>query len=149
MEDSINKVVNINLVGNGLTKVNADLDSANENIDNLNENFNETTKVVGDMRKQLREANKELLTIRDTFGETSIEAIDAAKKVANLKDSIGDAKAMADSFKPGGGFKAVAESGEMIASGLAAATGGMAIFGEQSEAVFTRRRACTRRTRTP
>jgi hypothetical protein len=33
------------------------------------------------------------------FGEASIEAVNAAKKVAGLKDAIGDAKALADVVK--------------------------------------------------
>ena len=51
-------------------------------------------KSVGSIKKQLREATADLLRMREQFGETSDEAIAAAKKVANLKDEIGDAKAL-------------------------------------------------------
>ena len=135
MEDVINKQVIINVSEKGLEKIEKDVGGIGKSFDNLEDSAQESTKAVGDMRKQLREANKELLTVRQTFGETSVEAINAAKKVASLKDAIGDAKAMADSFKPGGGFSALAETGSLLASGLAAGTGAMAIFGEQSEAV--------------
>jgi hypothetical protein len=88
---------------------------------------------IKNIKTQLREANAELLKVRDTFGETSIEAINAAKKVAELKDAIGDAKDMANAFQPGGGFQAVAEAGAVAAGGFAAAEGAMALFGAESE----------------
>ena len=45
---------------------------------------------VGSFKKQLREANNELFSMTAQFGEASVEAVNAAKKVAGLKDAIGD-----------------------------------------------------------
>ncbi len=90
---------------------------------------------VMNFKTALKEANAELLQMRQNFGDTSAEAIAAAQKVAGLKDAIGDAKAQADAFQPGGGFKAVAQAGQVAASGFAAAQGAMALFGVESENV--------------
>jgi len=92
-----------------------------------------SSEQIKNIKIQLREANAELLKVRDTFGETSVEAINAARKVAELKDAIGDANDMANAFKPGGGFQAVAEAGAVAAGGFAAAEGAMALFGAESE----------------
>ena len=54
------------------------------------------TASVGSFKKQLKDANNELLNMSAKFGETSKEAVNAAKKVAGLKDAIGDAKALAE-----------------------------------------------------
>ena len=62
---------------------------------------------VGTFKKQLREANNELLNMSAQFGETSKEAVNAAKKVAGLKDAIGDAKALAETFNPDKKFVAL------------------------------------------
>jgi len=90
---------------------------------------------VLNFKTALKEANAELLQMRQNFGDTSNEAIEAAQKVAGLKDAIGDAKAQADAFQPGGGFRAVAQAGQVAASGFAAAQGAMALFGAESEDV--------------
>lgn len=98
-------------------------------------NAKEAEGSVDNFKLALREANAELLQMRQNFGDTSQEAVDAAKKVAGLKDAIGDAKDMANAFKPGGGFQAVAQAGQVAASGFAAAQGAMALFGAESENV--------------
>ena len=98
-------------------------------------NATEAEGSITNFKAALKEANAELLQMRQNFGDTSQEAVDAAKKVAGLKDAIGDAKDMANAFKPGGGFQAVAQAGQVAASGFAAAQGAMALFGAESENV--------------
>ena len=88
---------------------------------------------VGSIKKQLKEANLELIAMRDKFGETSDEAIASAKKIANLKDSIGDAKAMADAFNPDAKFKALGSAIQSVAGGFAAIQGAQALFGAESK----------------
>jgi hypothetical protein len=90
-------------------------------------------KSVGSIKKQLREANAELLRVREQFGETSAEAVNAAKKVANLKDEIGDAKALTDAFNPDAKFKAFGAALQGVAGGFAAVQGAQALFGSESE----------------
>lgn len=95
----------------------------------------EATKSVGSIKSQLKEATAELIAMREKFGDTSDEAVAAAKKVANLKDSIGDAKAMADAFNPDAKFKAFSATLQGVAGGFAAVQGAMGLMGSESEDV--------------
>ena len=88
---------------------------------------------VGNMRKALKEANEELIAMKDQFGDTSKEAIAAAKKVAELKDKIDDARETADLFDPGKKFQAFVTLGSQIAAGFSAVQGAMALVGSESE----------------
>lgn len=90
-------------------------------------------KSVGSIKKQLREATADLLRMREQFGETSDEAVAAAKKVANLKDEIGDAKALTDAFNPDAKFKAFGAALQGVAGGFAAVQGAQALFGSESK----------------
>jgi len=92
-------------------------------------------KAVGSLRSQLREAQAEVAALSEKFGATSAEAVNAAKKAAELKDQIGDAKALTDAFNPDAKFKALTSSLSGVAGGFAAVQGGMALFGAQSEDV--------------
>jgi hypothetical protein len=90
---------------------------------------------VKSFREQLREASKDVINLSEKFGATSIEAVNAAKKVAELRDRIGDAKSLADAFNPDAKFKAVTASLSGIAGGFGAVQGAMALFGAESENV--------------
>jgi hypothetical protein len=92
-------------------------------------------KSVGSLKKQLREAQNEVTALSDKFGSTSKEAINAAKKAAELKDAIGDAKALTDAFNPDAKFKALTASLSGVAGGFAALQGAVGLFGNQAEAV--------------
>lgn len=90
---------------------------------------------VGSLRSQLREAQADVAALSEKFGVTSKEAAEAAKRAANLKDQIGDAKALTDAFNPDAKFKALTSSLAGVAGGFAALQGGMALFGTQSKEV--------------
>lgn len=90
---------------------------------------------VGSIKKQLRDATNELISMREKFGDSSAEAVNAAQKVAKLKDAIGDAKAMTDAFDPDAKFKAFGAALQGVAGGFAAVQGAQALFGAESEAV--------------
>lgn len=92
-------------------------------------------EVVGSLRSQLRQAQAEVATLSDKFGVTSKEATEAAKRAAELKDRIADAKALTDAFNPDAKFKALSSSLAGVAGGFAAVQGGMALFGTQSKEV--------------
>jgi hypothetical protein len=85
------------------------------------------------MKQQLKEANLELLDMASKFGEASQEAVNAAKKVANLKDSIGDAKALTEAFSPDRKFAAFSTAIQGVAGGFAALQGAQALFGAESK----------------
>ena len=90
---------------------------------------------VGSFKKQLREANNELLNMSAQFGETSKEAVNAAKKVAGLKDAIGDAKALAETFNPDKKFVALGGALQGAVAGFSALQGAMGLFGAEGKDV--------------
>lgn len=92
-----------------------------------------TSQTVGSIKQQLREANAELIAAQENFGEYSNQALNAARKVANLKDAIGDAKETADLFDPGKKFQALTNVLNVAAGGFAALQGAQALFGAESE----------------
>lgn len=92
-------------------------------------------KSVGSLKQQLREAQAEVNTLSEKFGATSKEAVNAAKKAAQLKDAIGDAKALTDAFNPDAKFKALTASLSGVAGGFAALQGAVGLFGNKAEAV--------------
>ena len=69
----------------------------------------------------------------EKFGATSTEAINAAKKVASLRDAIGDAKALAETFNPDKKFVALGGAIQGAVSGFSALQGASALFGEESK----------------
>ena len=93
---------------------------------------NETVKGY---KAQLREATAELVNMSMKFGETSKEAANAAKKVAGLKDSIGDAKALADTFNPDKKFVALGGALQGAVGGFSALQGAMGLFGGENKKV--------------
>jgi hypothetical protein len=93
---------------------------------------NEATKSVGNVKKELKEAQKNLFAMQTTFGDFSAEAVTAAKKVAELKDRIGDAKNFAESFNPDRKFAAFAGSVQGVTGGFTALTGVMGLLGAES-----------------
>lgn len=90
---------------------------------------------MGSLKKQLREAQNDVVTLSEKFGATSKEAINAAKRAAELRDTIGDARALTEAFNPDAKFKALSASLSGVAGGFAAVQGGMALLGNESENV--------------
>jgi hypothetical protein len=88
---------------------------------------------VGQMRKAIKEATSDLIAMQEQFGKTSPQAIEAAKRIADLKDRIQDAKEQADLFDPGKRFSAFANAANQIAAGFSAVQGAMALVGTESE----------------
>ena len=101
----------------------------------VNSNLEQTTKSVGSLKAQLREAQNEVAALSDKFGATSKEAVEAAKRAGELKDKIGDAKALTDAFNPDAKFKSLTASLSGAAGGLAAVTGAYGLLGGQSKEV--------------
>jgi hypothetical protein len=107
-----------------------------ENLNlNVTVNTSGAESSVGSLKKQLREAQQEVTALADKFGATSKEAINAAKRAAELKDRIGDAKALTDAFNPDAKFKAFTASLSGVAGGFGAVQGAMALFGAESDNV--------------
>jgi hypothetical protein len=109
---------------------------AQENLDfNINVKTQGAEGSIGSLKKQLREAQNEVVSLSDKFGATSQQAVLAAKKAAELRDRIGDAKALTDAFNPDQKFRALTASLSGVAGGFGAVQGAMALFGNESENV--------------
>lgn len=90
---------------------------------------------VKPLKKQLREATQELQAARQKYGEFSDEAVNAAQKVAGIRDEIESANEAAQLFDPGKRFQALTTAASTAAGGIAAVQGAMALFGSQSQEV--------------
>jgi hypothetical protein len=90
---------------------------------------------VGNMKQQLRAATNELVAMNEKFGSSSREAIAAAQKVAGLKDAIGDAKALADTFNPDKKFVALGGAVQGAVAGFSALQGAMGLFADKNKEV--------------
>jgi hypothetical protein len=99
----------------------------------ISTNTEQAQASVKSFKAQLREANGELVSMAEKFGATSTEAINAAKKVAGLKDAIGDAKALAETFNPDKKFVALGGAIQGAVSGFSALQGASALFGGESK----------------
>jgi hypothetical protein len=116
-------------------KVTTDAAQATAEVQKLDKAFEATDDSVKSLRTQLKEATANVAIMADKFGATSKEAVTAAKRAAELKDRIGDAKALTDAFNPDAKFKAVAGALSGVAGGFSALQGAMALFGKQNKDV--------------
>ena len=106
---------------------------AQENVGiNINVQGN-AVESIGNVKKALKEANAELINAQSNFGDYSQEAIAAAKRVAELKDRISEARETADLFDPGKKFQAFAGAVNAVAGGFTAVQGALGVIGVESE----------------
>jgi hypothetical protein len=85
------------------------------------------------LKKQLKDATQELQIARQRFGDLSTEAVEAAKKVAGIRDSIAAANEQAALFDPGKRFQALTSAASLAAGAVGAVQGAMGLFGAESE----------------
>jgi hypothetical protein len=88
---------------------------------------------LGSLKSQLKQAQNDVNELANKFGATSDQAVKAAKKAAELKDAIGDAKALTDAFNPDAKFNALSSSLGGVANGFAAYQGAMGLAGVESK----------------
>jgi hypothetical protein len=77
----------------------------------------------------------ELVKLQNTAGASAGEIANAAKRAAELKDRIGDAKATIEAFDPDAKFKAFGQSIQGVAGAFAATQGALALVGVESAEV--------------
>jgi hypothetical protein len=87
------------------------------------------------LKAQLREAQNEVTALSEKFGATSKEAINAAKRAAELKDAIGDAKALTDAYNPDAKFNALSQALSGVLNGFQAFEGALGLIGVESKEV--------------
>lgn len=101
----------------------------------IKSNLDSAQQSVSGLKTQLRNAQAEVAILSDKFGATSKEAVNAAKKAAELADRIGDAKALTDAFNPDAKFRALSGALGGVAGGFSAVTGLMGALGTESKDV--------------
>jgi len=101
----------------------------------IKSNLDSAQQSVSGLRTQLRNAQAEVAILSDKFGATSKEAVNAAKKAAELRDRIGDAKALTEAFNPDAKFRALSGALTGVAGGFSAVTGLMGALGSESKEV--------------
>jgi len=106
---------------------------ATSGINNITNSIEGADKATQSLKSQLRQAQADVAELSEKFGATSREAIEAAKRAAELKDAIGDAKSLTDSFNPDAKFSALSGSLSGVASGFSAVEGSLALAGVESE----------------
>ena len=90
-------------------------------------------KSVKSIKTELREAQQEAINLARKFGDTSTEALEAAKKVANLRDEVGDFKDRVAALDPDKKFNAFSQSLQGVAGGFAGLQGAIGLFGTESK----------------
>ena len=88
---------------------------------------------LGSLRSQLRAAQAEVAAMADKFGATSAEAANAAKRAAELRDRIQDAKNLTAAFNPEAKFAAIGQAVGAAAGGFTAFQGALGLAGVESE----------------
>lgn len=88
---------------------------------------------LGSLKSQLKAAMAEVAAMSEQFGATSEQAAKAAQKAAELKDRIGDAKALTDAFNPEAKFAAVGQAISAASGALTVFQGAMGLAGAESE----------------
>jgi hypothetical protein len=118
-----------------VVEIDVDVVRANGGLENFTQNFKKSEEAAKSLRTQLREAQLEVATLSDKFGATSREAVEAAKRAAELKDRIGDAKSLTEAFNPDAKFKALSGALTGVAGGFSVVTGLMGTLGTESKEV--------------
>ena len=88
---------------------------------------------VKSLKTQYREAVQEVQRLADTYGTTSKEAAEAAKRAAELKDRIEESKSLTDAFNPDAKFNALSGSIGGVLNGFQAYEGALGLIGSESE----------------
>ena len=105
-------------------------------LDNLNKAVQQTDKSTASLKTQIREATIELVNAQKEFGDYSDAALNAAEKVATLKDQIQEAKETSALFDPGAKFQAATgaiAAGANAVQGYQAALGLLGVEGEAAQ----------------
>ena len=87
------------------------------------------------LKAQYKEAVAELQNVSAQYGETSQQAIKAAKAAADLKDQIGFSKDLVDSFNPDAKFNALSKSVGGVLDGFQAFEGALGLVGVESKSL--------------
>jgi len=136
--EDINQNINLKYTTNAddTAKEVVKLDDAQESVTRSTQANTKAAKendtVYKSMKTQVREATQEMYKMQQQYGSSSKEAIEATKRVAELKDQIGDAANIVDGFNPDRKFQSVATAINIAAVATSGYTSGMALLGVEN-----------------
>jgi hypothetical protein len=99
----------------------------------INANGDQVTQSVKSIKAELREATQDAVNLSRKFGEFSPQALEAAQRVANLKDEIGDFKQRVDALNPDAKFRAFSTALQGVAGGFAGVQGAIGLFATENK----------------
>lgn len=130
---------NVNVTTDHFEDLNDEIKAVKKQADDLSKSFESNgdaiEKSFKPLKAQFREAQQQVAELSEKFGATSKEAINAAKRAAELKDAIGDAKDLTDAFNPDAKFNALSNSIGGVLNGFEAFQGTLGLLGVESEDV--------------
>lgn len=130
---------NVNVTSDHFEDLNKEIKSVESEVNKLNDSINKGNSKASEsfkpLKAQYREAQTLVAELSAKFGATSEQAIQAAKRAGELKDAIGDAKALTDAFNPDAKFNALSSSIGGVVSGFSAFQGGLGLLGVESAKV--------------
>ena len=92
-------------------------------------------KTMKGFKAEIKQAREDLINIQATFGATSKEAFNAAKRVAELQDNLKEANETAQLFDPGNKFQVIGNAVRGLVGGFTALQGALALVGVEGEDV--------------
>ena len=132
LEDSSKKVIGtFNKVSEAVKNVKVDNETA-KSLD-LSAPVVKTANVAKTLKQQYREAVLEAQRLSAEFGENSKQALNAQKKAAALKDTIGDLNTRIQTLNPDAKFKSISNLAVSLQGVFYTATGSLQAFGIESE----------------
>jgi len=130
---------NVNVTSDHFEDLNKEIKSVETEVNKLNDSISKGNSKASEsfkpLKAQYREAQSLVAELSAKFGATSEQAIQAAKRAGELKDAIGDAKALTDAFNPDAKFNALSSSIGGVVSGFSAFQGGLGLLGVESAKV--------------
>lgn len=129
----------LELGGKDAEELTAALEKAGVSMDELGKAAEKATKTGTDgfksLKQQLKEARNDATLLAQKFGENSKQALDAAKRVAQLTEELDDFNQRVKALNPEAKFNAVQQSLQGVLGGLQGVTGALQLFGAESEEV--------------
>ena len=121
-------------------KVSADTGSATKDVSDFQKKLGEINntpidKSIKTFKQEIKEANNEAQRLAQQFGTTSEQFVDAAKKVAKLKDEFGEYSQTVQAFNPDNKLQALVSVAKAGVSSVSAITGAMTLLGVESDDV--------------
>ena len=117
-----------------VSEMNASLQKVQQSFVNTEKSGEKAANSGASLRQQLRQATNEANRLAESVGTSDPKFIAAARKAAELKDTMGDVQLAISALNPDEKFKGLTNVIKGGVGGVQALTGAMAAFGGESEA---------------